>query len=459
MHDAPRPLTTGPALPRTRRPVRTLSIALALALLVLTACGGAESADSTGSASEGGGEQAESGTLRLWHYEGANSAMGIAWEEAMRQFEQAHPGVTVEFEEKGFEQIQETASMVLNSDEAPDIMEYNKGNATAGLLSSQGLLTDLTPVVEERGWDDMLNPSLATTARYDERGIMGSGNWYGVPNYGEYVMVYYNQDMFDEHGVEVPNTLEELEAAMDTFVEAGVTPLALGATEYPAQQIWYTLALSQADRSFVDAYQLYEGDVDFHGSEMTFGAERMAEWVDRGYISQDATGINAEDMGVSFTNGTFPILISGSWWYGRFVDEISDFAWDSFLFPGNDLHLGSSGNLWVVPERSENKELAYDFIDITMQEDIQNLLGNSGGVPVAADPEAITDEKSQKLVDNFNAILDNDGLAFYPDWPAPGYYDVLVAEIQELIAGNKTPDEALDGMSGPYEENLATISG
>ena len=25
--------------------------------------------------------------------------------------------------------------MVLNSDEAPDIMEYNKGNATAGLLS------------------------------------------------------------------------------------------------------------------------------------------------------------------------------------------------------------------------------------------------------------------------------------------------------------------------------------
>ena len=35
--------------------------------------------------------------------------------------------------------------MIINSDEGPDIMEYNKGNATAGLLSSQGLLTDLTP--------------------------------------------------------------------------------------------------------------------------------------------------------------------------------------------------------------------------------------------------------------------------------------------------------------------------
>ena len=37
--------------------------------------------------------------------------------------------------------------MILNSSEGPDIMEYNKGNATAGLLSTQGLLTDLS----ERG--------------------------------------------------------------------------------------------------------------------------------------------------------------------------------------------------------------------------------------------------------------------------------------------------------------------
>jgi raffinose/stachyose/melibiose transport system substrate-binding protein len=451
MHTA----TTTTADVKARRRRGVLPVMLALALLVLAACGGAEP---SGSGSEGaGGEQGEQTSLRLWHYEAPNSAMGIAWEEAISQFEESHPGVTVEFEEKGFEQIQETANMVLNSDEAPDIMEYNKGNATAGLLSSQGLLTDLTPVVEERGWDDALNASLATTARYNEQGIMGSGNWYGIPNYGEYVMVYYNQDMFDEHGVEVPTTLEEFEAAMDTFVEAGITPLAVGASEYPAQQIFYSLALSQADRSFVDAYQLYEGDVDFHGPELTFGAQRMAEWVDKGYISKDATGINAENMGVSFTDGTFPMLISGSWWYGRFVDEI-DFAWDTFLFPGNDLHPGSSGNLWVVPERSQNKELAYDFIEVTMQEDIQNLLGNSGGVPVAADPAAITDEKSKKLVENFTAILENDGLAFYPDWPAPGYYDVLVGGVQELISGAKSPEEVLDTIAGPYQEHRETLS-
>ena len=93
------------------------------------------------------------------------------------------------------------------------------------------------------------------------------------------------------------------------------------------------------------------------------------------------------------------MIVSGSWWYGRFTTEIKDFDWGTFLFPGTKLSLGSSGNLWVVPKASKNKDLAYDFIDITMRPEIQNLLGNSGGVPVAADPSTITDPKNKELID------------------------------------------------------------
>jgi raffinose/stachyose/melibiose transport system substrate-binding protein len=209
--------------------------------------------------------------------------------------------------------------------------------------------------------------------------------------------------------------------------------------------------LANADRDFVSAFQL-EGDVDFHGPEMTAGAEKFVEWVEAGYISPDATGIPAEDMGVSFTSGQYPILISGTWWFGRFVDEITDFEWSTFLFPGTDLHLGSSGNIWVISENSENKELAYDFIDITMSEEIQNLLGNSGGIPVAADPAAITDERSQELIEAFSTVVENDGLAFYPDWPVPGYYDVLVGNVQDLMSGDATVDEFLSNIEASYNE-------
>ena len=417
--------------------------------LALAACGG------SGDSSSDEGSDAK--VLNLWHYEGPTSAMGIAWNKAIEEFKSSHPGVEVKFEEKSFEQIQQNAQMILNSDSAPDIMEYNKGNATAGLLSKQGLLTDLTEESGKRGWDKALNSSLQTTTKYDDDGIMGSGKTYGVPNYAEYVEVYYNKDLFKKYNLQVPTTLDEFTKVMDTFVQNKVTPLAVGGAEYPAQQILYSLALSKADRAWVDDYQLYKNKVDFKGPQLKYGADTFKQWVDKGYIAKNSAGIKAEDMGVSFTQGKFPIMISGSWWYGRFVNEIKGFEWGTFLFPGNKLHPGSSGNLWVVPEKSKAKALAYDFIDITMKPEIQALLGNNGGVPVAADASAITDPKNKELIENFNKVSSEDGLAFYPDWPAPGYYDVLVAGVQGLINGSKTPDQVLTEIQKPYDENLADL--
>ncbi|HEX8345172.1 MAG TPA: extracellular solute-binding protein, partial [Actinoplanes sp.] len=160
--------------------------ALAITIpLTVSGCGGGDSG------SEASGDK----TLTLWHFEDPSAATAIAWNEAIKVFE-SETGAKVKFEAKSFEQTRSTASQVLNSKEAPDILEYPKGNATAGLLSSQGLLTDLTPQVEKRGWNKSITGSLATTSQYDDKGIMGSGPWYGVTNYGEFVQVYYNKDMF-----------------------------------------------------------------------------------------------------------------------------------------------------------------------------------------------------------------------------------------------------------------------
>ena len=418
---------------------------LIAASLCLTAC---SNSSSSGDAK----------TLTLWYYEGPTSAMGIAWNQAIKDFKASHPGVTVKFEEKSFEQIEATAGQILNSDEAPDVMEYNKGNATAGLLAKQGLLTDLTSEATKNGWDKQLSPSLQTTAKYDSQGNMGGDKWYGVPDYGELGdLVYFNKDMFAKYNIPVPTTMAEFVSAMDAFVHAGITPLSVGGAEYPAQQIFYDLALSQADRSWVNDFQLYTNKVDFHGPVLTSAANTFAEWVKKGYIAKNSAGIKAEDMGVAWEQGKFPMMISGTWWYGRFVSEVKNFQWDSFLFPGNTLHEGSSGNLWVVPTKAKNKSLAYDFINATMQPDVQNLMGNSGGLPVSADPSKITDPKSKALIDLFNSVVKSDGLAFYPDWPAPGYYDTMTAATQDLINGKKSTSAVLDELAKPYNDNLATI--
>nr|NLD41076.1 carbohydrate ABC transporter substrate-binding protein [Actinomycetales bacterium] len=108
------------------------------------------------------------------------------------------------------------------------------------------------------------------------------------------------------------------------------------------------------------------------------------------------------------------------------------------------------------PANSENSELALDFIDITMRPEIQAILGNNGGIPVAAAEEDITDEKSMELVAAFNTILNDDGLAFYPDWPVPGFYDVIVAEGQKLINQSATPEQVRDNLAAAYNEGRPT---
>lgn len=430
---------------RTTRRTKTLAAIAALtAGLAMVGC-------SPAGGSGGGGDGQ---TLKLWHYEGADSAMGKAWNEAIKVFEK-ETGAKVTFEEKSFEQIQKTASQVLDTDAAPDLMEFNKGNATAGFLASTGLITDISDAVEKYGWDKKLAPSLQTTAKYDDKGVMGGDSWYGVPNYGEFVGVYYNKDAFDAAGLQIPTTYDEFVTVLDAFVAKGITPLAEAGAEYPLGQLWYQLALMNGDRSFVDDYQLYKKPVDWQGPEITSATKTLKEYVDKGYIAKDVSSIKAEDAGVSFINGKAPIFVSGSWWYGRFVTEATSFDWTMTAFPGADLSLGSSGNLWVVPENAKNKDLAYKFIDITMRPEIQAIIGNNGGLPVAANPSDITDVKSSELIKTFNGILDKDGLSFYPDWPAPGFYDVIVQQLQGLVTGSEDVKAVDEGLGKAYDEGTA----
>lgn len=213
-------------------------------------------------------------SIKIWHYEEDNGAMGKAWKKAMDIFEK-ETGVKVEFEKKSFEQIRQTASQVLNSDDAPDVMEYNKGNATAGLLASQGLLSNLNDYVKQYKWDKKISGSLADTGKYNDKGVMGSGDWYGITNYGEDVVMYYNKDMFDKYGIEIPTTMDELETAMQKFKDNGITPLSEGVAEYPLQHLWWQLVLQKADSKFLKAYEMYDGDVDWQGKATTYATNTI----------------------------------------------------------------------------------------------------------------------------------------------------------------------------------------
>ena len=237
--------------------------------------------------------QAEDKTFSVWWWELPATAQNKAWTKGLEEFKAKHPDVTVNFELKTFDQMQKAGGMILNSGAVPDLTEYNKGNATAGLVASQGLLTPLDDVFKERGWGNTLNESMLRLSKYDGKGIFGSGPIIGVPAYGEYVSVFYNVDMFEANGLKVPKSLEEFEAVLDAFNKKGVLPLVTGTKDAPAQHLFATLAYTQADDNWIANYQGLKTPLDT--KPFLWAAQKVQDWVSKGYISKDSTGMKGDD--------------------------------------------------------------------------------------------------------------------------------------------------------------------
>ena len=343
-------------------------------------------------------------------------------------------------------EYEEVVLSALSAGTPIDVLAIN-GLSPMSNYQTKEILMDMTEFADAAGFDP------AATYQDTYSGA-NEGGMYGIPYRMAVWFMYYNKDMFDKYGIEIPKTFDNLEAAMQKFVDNGVTPLSEGVAEYPLQHLWWQLVLSKANDKFIKNYEMYDGDVDWQGEATTYATKTIKDWVSKGYISKDCTGTKAEDAGQGFMNGTYPMFFSGTWWFGRFQSDMKNANWTFSTFPDTDKVVGSSGNIWVIPENSKKKDLAAQFIDITLSDEVQDLMGNSGGLPIAADPDKITDEKTKELITSFNGVLEKNALGFYPDWPTSTFYDELNSSLQELVNGTSGVKDVLNQMKDNYDKGV-----
>lgn len=179
---------------KRRSIVKYAAVAAAISL-GLTACGGGG----------GGSDQAkQAGTVRVTL---ANHVWTDGIKAAIPEFEKSS-GLKVELTQLGEDQLSDQYNVKLNagSDEI-DVMMYRplqEGKAFA----KNGYLADLTKNVSaDAGWDwkdYQEGPVKATTV---------DGKVVGVPIITEREVLYYRKDLLQAAGLQVPKTMDELEAA------------------------------------------------------------------------------------------------------------------------------------------------------------------------------------------------------------------------------------------------------
>ena len=150
------------------------------------------------------------------------------------------------------------------------------------------------------------------------------------------------------------------------------------------------------------------------------------------------------------------------WNQGEFarIREQAPFEWGYFTLPGAQMQMGSSGHLWGVPANAKNKELAYDWIEITLSAEVQNKIGQLGGLPLAGDASTITDDLTRAYTERFNELLKADSLSFYPDYPIPGFLDFIQSGMQAMSNGNMTAEDWTRDLQAFYDDGRdATLAG
>ncbi|MDP9695528.1 UNVERIFIED_ORG: multiple sugar transport system substrate-binding protein [Arthrobacter globiformis] len=184
---------------KRRSVVKYAAVAAALSM-GLTACGGG-----------GGGDSKGSDTVRVTL---ANHVWTEGIKAAIPEFEKS-TGLKVELTQLGEDQLSDQYNVKLNagSDEI-DVMMYRplqEGKA----FGKNGYLADLTSKVAEDpdwNWKDYQDgPVRAST--YE-------GKVMGVPIITEREVLYYRKDLLKAAGLEVPKTMEELEAAAKKIASA-----------------------------------------------------------------------------------------------------------------------------------------------------------------------------------------------------------------------------------------------
>jgi raffinose/stachyose/melibiose transport system substrate-binding protein len=402
---------------------------------------------------------AGSTVLKVWDI-WTRGVDGDTIETLDREFEAAHPGVTIERTVKSFDDMKATVQLALSGEDGPDVAQINQGLSDMVALVKAGLLTDLTPYWQKYGWSKRLAaPLAARNSVLGDGSAYGQGNVYGMAPTAEFIGVFYNKEKFAAAGIEVPKTFAEFEAALETLKAAGETPIMYGNLDgWPAIHTYGEIQnVYLTDPTYLDNFIFGRGDVSFDIPENLEAAAKYKEWADKGYFLEGFNGIAYDDVWPLFSEDQGAMLITGTWMganleVGANADKLGFFVLPPLTEGGQKLVVAGTSTAYAIRKGSPNTDLAAEYIDWMMSDRAMELWQTAGLVPVVpVDPANLEpDTFFTDMVNSWGEIVQTNGMGHYLDWATPTFYDTITAALQELGGDQITPEEFVQKLQADY---------
>lgn len=421
-------------MPMRRRRFVVGAASLAIGSLTLVACGGGGDGD----AAAGAESDSESESLRMFTYDDP-AAAELLTEQLTAFTDETGIDVTLDtLPGSGAALYPDKLRTELLGGNAPDVWRI-WGGELAAPFARAGQAADLSAYYEEYGWDETINANAID-------GMTFEGTRYGVPAFASAMGIWYSREAFEEAGIEEPTTYEELTAANEQLVEAGMTPLGTG-----GMYGWHLMRLFQyllevsAGPELHD--QLLAGEASWDDPAVVEAFEMFVNWQEQGWIPEGALGLAPSDVEPGFVQGLHAYTITGQWGESEFIAgagaDPADFG--TFVPPTGHDPERYSGFVegFMIAEASPNKDAAAQLVDFLMQPDVQRAMANTQSTVLDAAPDPEMWPLSAQWADfqqeaPYYLVLDQ----AYPKDVSDGYFQVQ----SDVIQGSITPQQAAEQM-------------
>lgn len=276
-------------------------LAMVMSMVVLTGCGGNDS-DSSGHGSEENGEI----TITML-FSGVATEDDFQTEILPKLVKEKFSNINLEVTELPDDQYYTALKTKLASGECPDIImvqpKYAGTNSVISLAKA-GYLLDLSDLA----CLDLAGDAAKQSFTYD-------GKVYGISQGAAMLGTFYNKDMFEANGLEVPTTWDEFLSCCETLLQAGIQPIVMGDKDaYVMQFGLYQIAANEIypkNPSYDDL--LRTGETHFT-DEGTWDKvlDMYYELYKRGYINSASLGLGASQAMQMFVDGEAAMTFDGS---------------------------------------------------------------------------------------------------------------------------------------------------
>ncbi|WP_139997188.1 ABC transporter substrate-binding protein [Paenibacillus paridis] len=316
----------------------------------------------------------------------------------------ALPNLEVEFEPGGGGEDMANKLKTLNaSGDMPDVFWNDAGYFTP--LKSTGSILDLTPYISKDGFLDKY--AVPDALKHVDNGIYSLSS--GADTYFTPV-IFYHKDMFEEAGVQVPTTFDELIQISKTLKSKGMIPAVTPGKDGWGPKLFMLQQMIQIGDPQAMA-DLVSNKTDFNNPSVKEGAARIETLVKEGVFPDGIANIDYGPAMEMFTSKKAAMLWMFTWELPNLAkDETVDFfpfpsASDKYSPTENVQFWGSPINGYAVNGKTKNPEEAVKLAEFLAMADA--LYFESTGAPISLQTGNQAMDRSplmQKFVDWYNPI-------------------------------------------------------